>query len=143
MLAKIAVGALVTVALLTAYVLREGVLIVRVDETSPEIHHIHLWLPATFASAGLAFTPKDKLRKAAEKAGPWLEVARTSCHQLEGAPDFTLAEVTDPTDHVTVQKRGGSIEVSVDDRNDKVFVSVPLVSIEDVTDRLQSARPAL
>ncbi|HYB61087.1 MAG TPA: hypothetical protein VEH50_06385, partial [Methylomirabilota bacterium] len=62
MLAKIAVGALLTVALLTAYVLRDGFLIVRVDETSPEVHHVHLWLPATFASAALAFTPKDKLR---------------------------------------------------------------------------------
>jgi hypothetical protein len=143
MLAKIAVGALLTVALLTAYVLRDGFLVVRVDETSPEVHHVHLWLPATFASAALAFTPKDKLRKAAEKAGPWLEVARASCRQLERAPDFTLADVTDPTDHVTVQKRGGNIEVSVDDPNDKVFVSVPLVSIEEVTDQLQSMRPAL
>lgn len=143
MLAKLAIGALLTVTLVTAFILRQGFLVVRVDESAPGIHHFHLWLPATFVSAAFAFTPKDKLRKAAEKAGPWLEVAHTSCEQLERTPDFTLADITDSTSHVTVQKRGDSMEISVDEPNDKVFVAVPLVSLESVTDRLQSARPTL
>ena len=141
MLAKIAVGALVTVALLTTYVLREGFLIVRVDETSPQIHHIHLWLPATFASAGLAFAPKEKLRKAAEKAGPWLDVARTSCRQLEGAPDFTLADVTDPTD--LTSKSAGAASRSPWTTGTIKFSFPYRWSRSRVTDRLQSARPAL
>jgi hypothetical protein len=143
MLAKIAIAALVTFALLTGIVLREGFLVVRVDESAPQVHHVHIWLPATFVSAAFALTPKEKLRKAAEKAGPWLEAARVSCNQLERAPDFTLADITDPTDHVIVQKRGRSIEINVDERDDKVFVAVPLASLEDVTNRLQSARQPL
>jgi hypothetical protein len=143
MLAKIAIGAALTFALLTAVILREGFLVVHVDESAPETHHIRIWLPATFVSAAFALTPDEKLRKAAEKAGPWLEAARVSCNQLEREPDFTLADVTDADSHVIVQKRGRSIEVNVDEHDDKVFVAVPLASLEDVTDRLQVARPPL
>lgn len=143
MLAKLAIAALLTVALLAALILHQGFLIVRVDESAPQIHHVHIWLPATLVSVAFAFTPKEKLRDAAEKAGPWLEVARTSCEQLKRSPDFTLADVTDQNGHVTVQKRGGSMEITVDEPDDKVFVAVPLVSLENVTDRLQSARPPL
>ncbi len=140
MLGKIAMGVLMTVALLTAYILREGFLIVRVDETSPEVHHVHLWLPATLASAGLALTPRANLREAAEKAGPWMPVAREACRELERSPDFTLVEVEDTDQHVTIQKRGRDLEISVDGAAEKVFVSVPLVSIEDVARQLQSQR---
>jgi len=143
MLTKIAITAFVILALLVALILRKGFLVVSVDESAPEVHHVHLWLPATLVSTALAFTPDKNLRDAAAKAGPWLEVAHTSCAQLERAPDFTLADVTYPSGHVTIQKRGQSIEVTVDKPDQKVFVAVPLVALEDVTDRLQEARPTL
>ncbi len=143
MLTKIAITGFVTLTLLMALILRKGFLVVSVDESAPEVHHVHIWLPATLVSTVLAFTPDKHLRDAAAKAGPWLEVAHSSCDQLERTPDFTLADVTDPSGHVTVQKRGGNIEVTVDKPGQKVFVAVPLVALEDVTDRLQEARPTL
>jgi len=143
MLGRIALGFSLAAILLVAFTLRDGFLVVRVDESSPETHHIHLILPATFLSAGLALAPTDKLRQAAEKAGPLLPAVRESCHELERSPDFTLVDADDPTDRVTIQKTGRDLRISVLSKGDNVFVSVPLVTIEKATDKLQSFQQPL
>ena len=57
-LAKLALGAVGTLAFATVYTFREGTIRIDVDEHRPGGSHVHFWVPATVVPAALHFVPR-------------------------------------------------------------------------------------
>jgi len=74
----------------------------------------------------LSFIPRQQLAQASADLRPYMPAINAAIPALEDSPDSVLVEVTDPGEHVTVRKSGGSIVVDVNDQEDVVHVSVPL-----------------
>jgi hypothetical protein len=58
---------------------------------------------------------------------------------LNDSPDGILVEVKNPGEHVVVTKRGGSIVVDVNDPDETVHVSVPLIAAQSAIHQIAEA----
>ncbi len=141
MFAKIALGALGTLALAGIYVAQQGLVRVSVDEQKPGGQHLHLLVPAAAVPLGMKFVPDRKLREAAAQAGPWMPTIRVVCEQLGRVPDTDLVEVRDAEQHVRVAKRGGLLVVDVEAPGQEVHVSFPVKMLDRVARELESHAP--
>ena len=126
LLAKVGVGVLGTVMVAGAALSSQGFIAVRVHEKKPDGTHLRLIVPAALVPATLHFVPRDNLKDAARDIRPYLPIIDAAIPALEDCPDGVLVEVTDPQEHVLIQKSGGSVVIDVDDHGDIVHVSVPL-----------------
>ncbi len=90
-LAKLALGAVGTLAFATVYTFREGTIRVDVDEHRPGGSHVHVWVPAALVPAAMHFVPDDKLLEAACHAREALPIVKIVAAELENYPnaDFT------------------------------------------------------
>ncbi len=129
--AKIGWGLLGTVLVVGGIVSSEGFVHVSVQQHRPGGTHIWLVAPAMAAPIALRLVPRRPLEQALEKAREWLPAAQAAASELQECPDGPLVEVTDPTEHVKVGKRDGSLVVDVNDPREKVYVAVPLGAIGD------------
>ena len=125
-LAKLVVGLLGTALVGGAALSSEGFINVIVHEKKPDGTHLMIIVPAVLAPVTLSFVPRHQLAQASEDLRPYMPAIDAAIPALEDCPDGVLVEVTDPGEHVTVAKSGGSIVVDVTDREDVVHVSVPL-----------------
>lgn len=142
-LAKAALGLGATMALAGAYVFHEGVIKVDVDQNRADGSHVHFWVPATAASAGLRFVPQERLEKAATQARPFLPLLREISKELERYRKAEFVEVTDSSSHVRVSMVNGRLQIDVVDDHQVVHVRVPAATIRDLADRLEDAAPAI
>ena len=142
-LAKAALGLSATFLMSTAYVFHEGVIRVDVDEYRGDGTHIHLWFPATAVNLGLHVVPPGKLEQAARQARPYLPVLRELAKELNEYPNAQLVEVKSATEHVQVGVANGKIEIDVVDPEETIHVRVPVETLEDVSDRLESSAPSI
>jgi hypothetical protein len=129
LLAKIGTGFLGTALIAGGIVSSQGFVHVRVLEKQKDGTHLRLILPAVAVPIALEFVPGRHLEEAARNVRPWLGAINAATASLADCPDGTLVEVTEPGQHVSVVKSGGSIVVDVDDRHDTVHVSVPLATV--------------
>lgn len=141
-LAKLALGAVGTLAFATVYTFREGTIRVDVDEHREGGSHIHFWVPATVVPAALHFVPDDKLQEAADRAHEALPLVEIVAEELEKYPNADFVQVDSENEHVKVSVHGGKIYVDVKDSNDDVHVAVPVATIEDVIENLDSRSKA-
>ena len=142
-LAKAAVGLSATILMSTAYVFHEGVIKVDVDEYKGDGAHVHLWVPATAVNLGLHVVPTRNLEKVAQQAGPYLPALRELAKELKQYPNAQLVDVKDSTQHVQVGIVDGKIQIDVVDPEETIHVRVPLETLEDVSDRLESSAPSI
>jgi hypothetical protein len=140
-LAKPGLAALGTVALAGAYVAHEGAVRVAVDEYKPGGTHLHLILPAVVVPLGLSVVPENKLREAAGQARKWLPALRAASAELARLPDVELVEVRDADEHVSVTKRGTLLVIDVQSPREKVYVSFPLKTLDQVCRKLEALAP--
>src|SRR5260221_2658022 len=126
LLAKIGVGFLGTAMVAGAAVSSEGFISIKVHEKQADGTHLSLIVPAALIPAALHFVPREHLRGAPENLRQYLPIIDAAIHALEDTPDGVFVEVSEPGEHVVVQKRGSSIVVDVNDHDDIVHVSVPL-----------------
>jgi 2-polyprenyl-6-methoxyphenol hydroxylase-like FAD-dependent oxidoreductase len=143
MLAKVALGVSAAVAMSTAYVFHEGVIKVDVDESQQGGSHIHFWVPATAVSAGLYVVPRRDLQHALAEARPFLPVLRQLTKELKKYPNAQFVEFTDATDHVRIATVDGKIQIDVNEPGETVHVRVPIETLEDVSDHLESNAPGI
>jgi hypothetical protein len=129
LLAKVGVGILGTVVAGGAMICSEGFVQVKVHEKQADGTNISLIVPAALVPMTLKFVPNRHLAQASEQLRPYMPLIDAAIPELEDCPDGVLVEVTDPGDHVLIAKRGGSIVVDVNDRNDTVHVAVPLRAV--------------
>jgi len=141
-LAKIALGAVGTLAFATVYTFREGTIRVDVDEHRPGGSHVHFWVPATVVPAALHFVPDDKLQEAADRAHEALPIVKIVAEELEKYPNADFVQVDSESEHVKVSVHSGKIYIDVKDHNDDVHLAVPVATIEDAIENLNSRSKA-
>jgi hypothetical protein len=141
-LAKLALGAVGTLAVATVYTFREGTIRVDVDEHRPGGSHVHFWVPAAAVPAALHFVPDDKLQEAADHAREALPIAIVVAEELEKYPNVEFVSVDSDEEHVKVSVRDGKVNVDVQDHNDDVHIAVPVSTIRDVVESVANRKQA-
>lgn len=142
-LAKAALGIGGTLALAGVYVFHEGVIRVDVDEQHAGGSHVHVFVPATVVPIALRVAPRHHLEDAAAKASPYLPVLREVAKELKKYPNAELVDVRDGHQHVHVSVHDSKIYVDAVDESENIHVSVPVETISDVADRLESLAPGV
>jgi hypothetical protein len=143
LLAKAALGLTATLAMSTAYVFHEGVIKVDVDEFQGDGSHIHLWVPATAVSLGLYVVPRHHLERAAQQVQPFLPALREITKELKRYSNAQLVEVKEKDEHVQIAVVDGKIQIDVVDPQESIHIRVPVETLEDVSDRLESEAPTI
>lgn len=141
LLAKVALGITGTLAMATVYTLREGVIHVDVDTIEDGGTHVHFWVPATVVPAALQFTPRHKLREAAEHVKPLLPALRILSKELEHYPDGDFVEIHDPDQRVKIHTQNGSLLIDVDAPGENVHLRVPIKTLGNVARELEANAP--
>lgn len=141
LLAKAALGVGGALVLAGAYTFREGVIRIDVDESRTGGSHVHMWVPAAVIPMTMHFVPKHHLQCAAGQAREFLPLTHAVIKELKKFPDATFVEVKDSTEHVLVRTYKGKLQIDVDDPGEKVHLLVPLSTLNDVTEELESNAP--
>lgn len=126
LLAKLGLGVMGTAVVGGAMLCSEGFMAVKVHEKQPGGTNVSIILPAAIVPAALEFVPNHHLAQASRQIQPYMPIIDAALPALEKCPDGVLVEVVDPTEHVLVAKKGGSVVVDVNDSDDVVHVAVPL-----------------
>src|SRR5882757_5513890 len=121
-LAKLALGAVGTLAFATVYTFREGTIKIDVDEHRPGGSHVHFWVPAAAVPAALHFVPDDKLQEAVDRAHDALPLVKIVAEELEKYPNADF--------------------VQVDSEDEHVKVAVPVSTIQDIIENIGSRNHA-
>ena len=140
-LAKLGIGVLGTALVGGAALSSEGFIYVNVQEKHPGGTHVHLFVPAALVPPALHFVPRHNFADASHDMRDALPIIDAAIPALNDCPDGVLVEVKDPGEHVLVSKRGGSIIVDVNDSDETVHVSVPLIAAQSAVHQIAEARP--
>jgi hypothetical protein len=139
LLGKVALGiAGLTVAGL-GLICSEGMIEVNVVERQPEAHHVYVLAPAALVPIAVHFVPSRKFGQASAELQPWMPTIRAALDQLREIDNVTLVDVTEPGQHVVVSKKGGSVVVDVNDRDETVHVSAPIQAISSTIEQVAAA----
>ncbi|HKV29264.1 MAG TPA: hypothetical protein VJN90_13415 [Candidatus Acidoferrales bacterium] len=139
LLGKLGLGFLGTALVTGAIVSSEGFIHVKVHEKQTNGTHISLVVPAMIVPVTLKFVPNRYLAQGGTELRRYLPVIDAAISGLADCSDGPLVDVTDPDEHVSVVKSGGSIVVDVDDPNETVHVSVPLHATRSAIDEIAYA----
>lgn len=142
-LAKLALGAMGTLAVTGMYVFHEGTIRVDVDEHHEGGSHVHVWAPAAMAPMATHFIPQAKLEEALRNKQEWMPVARAIAKNVQNYPNVTFVDVQDGEEHVTVSTRDGKLQIVVKNPDEDVHVAVPLSTIEQVVNNIDSRTDTL
>jgi hypothetical protein len=143
LLAKIGVGFLGTAMVAGVAISSEGFITVKVHEKQKDGIHLSLIVPAALVPATLHFVPREHLREASQDLRQNMPIIDAAIPALEDTPDGVFVEVSEPGEHVLVQKSGGSIVVDVNDDNDIVHVSMPLRAAQASIHQIAEANGAM
>jgi hypothetical protein len=141
-LAKLALGAVGTLAFATVYTFRQGTIRVDVDQHRPGGSHVHLWVPAAAVPAALHFVPDDKFQQAIERSDEALPIAQAVVNRLQKYSDAEFVRVDGEDEHVRVSIHSGKVYVDVQDHGDDVHVAVPVSTIKDVLENIAERKHA-
>ena len=118
-----------------------GAVTVYVEEKKPGGDRVRLWVPGVLAPVALKLVPAEELRLPPE-ARQWMPALRAASEELARVEDFTLVEVREPGEHVTIVKRHGALIIDVESADETVHISLPLRVVVSVAQELEAARPA-
>jgi hypothetical protein len=141
--AKVALVCAGTVVAGTTMLCSEGFLRVKVTERGAQPHHIDVIAPAMLvpiaARFASHFAPRQKMAEASDKLQPWVPTIRTALSELSSLDDMTLVDVSEPGDHVRMEKIGSSIVVDVEDTDAVVHISAPIRAISSTVQQIADA----
>ena len=66
----------------------------------------------------------------------WMPTAQAAIDALAAQPDFTLVQVDDGNDHVTIRKEGRKLVIEIDSPDERVRVSIPLTTVREFCKKL-------
>jgi hypothetical protein len=141
LLAKAALGLSGAFVLAGAYTFHEGLIRIDADESRTGGSHVHMWVPAVVVPMVMHLVPKDQLRNAAEQAREALPAMHAFAKELRKYPDVDLIEIMDGDEHAQVRTRAGKLLVDVDSPKENVHIRIPLSTIDDVVQELESGAP--
>ena len=140
-IAKLGIGVLGTALVGGAALSTEGFLYVNVQEKHPGGTHVNVFVPAALVPATLHFVPKHHFIDASHDMRDALPIIDAAIPALNDCPDGVLVEVKEPDEHVLVTKRGGAVVVDVNDPDETVHVSVPLIAAQSAIHQIAEASP--
>ena len=138
-LGKVALGIAGVAAAGVGLICSEGMIEVNVVERQPEAHHVYVLAPAAAVPMAVHFIPSHEFGHASAELQPWMPTIRAALDQLREVDDVTLVDVTEPGQHVVVTKKGGSVVVDVNDRDETVHVSAPIRAISSTIEQVAAA----
>jgi hypothetical protein len=141
LLAKAALGLGGTLVLAGAYTFREGVIRIDVDEQRGGGSHVHMWVPAALVPMAMHFVPKEHMRHASEQAREFMPLMHALLKELKRFPEADFVEVTDDQQHVQVRTHDGKLQIDVECPDENVHLLVPLSTLDDVADQLETSVP--
>jgi hypothetical protein len=100
-----------------------------------------VFVPAALVPAALHFVPRHHFADSSHDMREALPIIDAAIPALKDTPDGVLVEVRDPGEHVVVTKRGGSIVVDVNDPDETVHVSLPLIAAQSAIHQIAEASP--
>ncbi|MDX1388199.1 MAG: hypothetical protein R3344_03365 [Acidobacteriota bacterium] len=131
----VAVGA-ISIGFVAAAVARAGTVEVEVVETDGT--NVSLSIPGALIDAGVRLVPVSVLpADVAVEIEPWWPAVQAAWDGLEDCPDVVFVEVDGPYEKVRIAKRGGVIEIDVDDHGARVRVAVPVRTVSILIDKLE------
>jgi hypothetical protein len=141
LLAKAALGLGGALVVAGAYTFHEGVIKIDVDEYREGGEHVHVWVPAAVVPMVMHLAPQKELRHAARQAKEFLPAARAMAKELRKYPDAQLVEVLDGADHVQIRTHDRKLQIDVNEPKETVHLLVPLATLDDVLEQLDSSDP--
>jgi hypothetical protein len=138
-LGKVALGIAGVTAAGVGLICSEGMIEVNVVERQPEAHHVYVLAPAAIVPMAVHFIPSHEFGHASAELQPWMPTIRAALDQLREVDDVTLVDVTEPGQHVVVAKKGGSVVVDVNDRDQTAHVSAPIRAISSTIEQVAAA----
>jgi hypothetical protein len=135
-LAKLALGAVGTLAFATVYTFHEGTIRVDVHEHRAGGSHVHVWVPAAIVPTVLHFVPDDAMKGMDEHAREALPILKAVAEELQKYPNVEFVSVDGDNQHVKVSVRDGKVYVDVQDHDDDVHIAVPVSTIRHVAENL-------
>jgi hypothetical protein len=129
-LGKVALGIAGVAAAGVGLICSEGMIEVKVVERQPEAHHVYVLAPAAVVPMAVHFIPSHEFGHASAELQPWMPTIRAALDQLREVDDVTL---------VVVAKKGGSVVVDVNDRDETVHVSAPIRAISSTIEQVAAA----
>jgi len=122
-----------TAGVAAAVIYRSGTIGVEVESDDADVSVV---VPAGLAHLVIALVPSHLFDEVTEELRPWVPVVEDGYRELLAAPDFTMVEIHDGDNLVVVRKSGRSIDVTVEDGDDRIEVSVPLRTFGYIIDKL-------
>lgn len=141
LLAKAALGLSGAFVFAGAYTFHEGLIRIDVDESRAGGSHVHMWVPAAVVPMAMHLVPKHHLRNASEHAQEFLPLAHALFKELKKFPDAEFVEMKDEDQHVKIRTHGAKLQIDVDAPDENVHLLVPLSTLDDVIDQLESNEP--
>lgn len=132
-----------TVLLTGAVAYSGGVVKVDVEEKKPGGTHIFLPLPANAVSLGLRFVPEKHLNHIPPQARQWMPAVKIAAEELERCPDGPLVLVDTADEKVSIVKRGGSLVIDVDTKQESVHLSFPLSLAISLANQIEEGGPTV
>jgi hypothetical protein len=123
------------------FVYRDGMIDVNVQEKEAGGSYVHIMVPTTLARIALAFVPFEEHMRPGPEARRYWPLIEAACAGIARSPDGVLVQVDSADAHVTIEKRGGTLVVDVDDADAKVRVSIPVRAVEFVVRRMRPSSP--
>lgn len=130
-----------SVMLAGALIYHTGIISVHVQTKGPDGKNIRVMVPALLVPLGMQFIPDDKLRQAARQIQPWLPTIKAAGAELDRIPEGTLVEVLSERETVSIVKRGNSLVIDINSRDETVHVSFPIKLVLSIAKELESAAP--
>ena len=129
----VAVGA-ISIGFVAATVVRAGTVDVEVVELDGT--NVSVSIPGALVDLGVRLVPVSLLPDVAVEVEPWWPAVRAAWDGLEDCPDVVLVEVIGPNERVRIAKRGGVLEIDVDDHGSRVRIAVPVRTLSILIDKL-------
>ena len=126
-----------------ALVYSAGAIRVQVHEKHEGGENINLIIPAIIVPVGMSLAPEEALLEVSEEMRQVLPIIKAASAELARIPDGVLVEVRDRNDHVLIQKRGDSLVIDVETRDEEVHVSFPISMVVALASRLEAMQPGL
>jgi hypothetical protein len=102
-----------------------GMVVVDVQESDGM--HIVVPIPLFLAQAALTFAPDEVQYVECPEFAPYQELAERVLRELENQPDFTMVEVEEGNEKVTVRKIGKELVIDVvEGPDEQVHVNLPI-----------------
>ena len=132
------VGTLVAAA---ALALAAGTVHVNVVEKKPDGARVNLILPAALVPLGVKLLPERKRLELAARLGPFLPAVQAASLELARTEDFSLVEVRERNERVSVRVIRGSLFIDVDSNEEIVHISFPLKLVARLAADLEHLAP--